>query len=472
LSVAGIRGVALISVGTLAGQSLVLVSTPLLARLYTPQDMGHLSVFVSLVGIVSTTASLHYELAIPLPKSARGASTVSALAILVLILMCCAMTIVLSINDGALLDLVGAADLRESRYWLPIALLLTGAGTVLTLNTVRYHTYGRNAASKIMQGGVQAASQAAAGLFGAGWLGLIVGQILGMVGGIVPLVSRTLWIQHASTMRGLYLRMTILMRRYRNFPLLAAPSSLVNAGASNIPPLLIASFFGLKAAGLYGLGFRMLQLPTRFVGQAVSQVFLGQAAQGLRENRLASLVDQAYRVLAAAALHVFIPIVILARPAFSVAFGAVWEEAGVYVQCLMPWVMLGFVSTPLSMLVTVLQKQRQELLFQCGYLALIVASLAGGAILDNPRTALLIFGITGAAYLGAKVWWLLGIAGCRRGPLLAMTGRELVIAAAANVPLVLLSWLSSSALLTCVLGACWATAIQIVNLRVRRVYAF
>jgi hypothetical protein len=53
-----------------------------------------------------------------------------------------------------------------------------------------------------------------------------------------------------------------------------------------------------------------------------------------------------------------------------------------------------------------------------------------------------------------------------------MTGRELVIAAAANVPLVLLSWLSSSALLTCVLGACWATAIQIVNLRVRRVYAF
>lgn len=468
----GMRGVALISIGTILGQALVLLTTPIISRLFTPQDLGHLSVYVSLVGMFSTTAALCYELAIPLPSLSKNAAIVSFISVLAVMATTVAACLVLMIGHGRILSFVGAADLLGSRYWVPVGLLLTGIGTVLTLNTVRYRAYGRNALSKILQGGVQAFAQVSAGVIGFGWLGLIVGQILGLIAGILPLLSPRYWLRGPVAPRVLLRRSWSLARKYRNFPLMAAPSTLVNSAAGNIPALLLASFFGLQVVGFYGLGLRVLQLPARFLGQSLSQVFLGESADALRRKRLSSFVDPAYRSLIAAALHVFIPIAILARPVFSLVFGAVWEQAGAYVQYLMPWVMVGFVSTPLSMLVTVLQRQRQELWLQCAYVVVIAGSLSCGAVLSNPTLGILLFGIFGGAFLAWKIWWLLGIAGCRRKELLAATMRELLLSVLVNLPLVLLVILSRSNLLTCAIGSTWALMVQWINLRVRRVYAF
>jgi O-antigen/teichoic acid export membrane protein len=470
--VAGIRGAVLISVGTISGQLLTLLAMPLLSRLYNPADLGHLSVFISMVGMLSTIAALHFELAIPLPVLNKNATIVAALAMLIVGLMSLLLTLVLSIGDNWLLTKLGAPDLKSSRYWLPLCLLLTGWSTVLTLNTVRYQTYARNALSKGLQGGVQAISQAGAGLMGTSWTGLVVGQVAGMLAGIVPLVQRQHWSATPMSLRAKYLRLVATMRKYRNFPLLAAPSSLVNSAASNIPALLLAAFFGLQVAGLYGIGFRVLQLPARFVGQSVSQVFLGQAAQAMQRNELAPLVDSVFRFLMTVALHVFISLAILAPPLFAVAFGDSWIEAGSYARYLMPLVALSFVSTPLSMLVTVLQKQRQELWLQCAYLAIIVISLACGAAFASPRLALLLLGYGGGAFLCAKIWWLLSISGCRVRHLLSALGRELGIAVFANIPLLVLLYMNASQLWISVAGALWMTAVQWVNLRARGAYAF
>jgi O-antigen/teichoic acid export membrane protein len=376
---AGIRGVALITIGTVFGQALVLLVTPIVSRLYSPQDLGHLSIYISLLGMFSTTAALCYELAIPLPEAPRDGAIVSLLATLVVIATSALLAVALCFDHGALLRLVGALDLYDERFWLPVGLALNGVGAVLTLISVRHRTYGRNAVSKGLQGSVQAISQAGAGAAGAGWFGLIAGQLLGLVAGILPLLSRDVWVRGRERPVSVGAELVAQAGRYRNFPILAAPSTLINSAAGNAPALLLASFFGLPVVGLYGLGLRVLQLPTRFLGQSISQVFLGQAADALHQQRLGQFVDPVYRFLLTAALHAFVPLAILARPAFAIIFGAVWIEAGAYVQYLMPWVLVSFVATPLSMLVTVLQKQRVELWLQCGYLLVIGASLAGGA---------------------------------------------------------------------------------------------
>jgi O-antigen/teichoic acid export membrane protein len=469
--VAGIRGAVLISIGTISGQLLALLAMPLLSRLYTPADMGHLSVFLSLLGMLSTTVALHFELAIPLPVLNKNAAMVSTLAMLVVVAMSIVLALTLWIGGEWLLIKVGAQDLGETRYWLPVCLLLTGLGTVLTLNTVRYQSYGRNALSKGLQGGAQSITQAGAGIMGTSWIGLIIGQVVGMVAGIIPLMSDR---RHSAPMsvRAKYLRLLAVTRKYRNFPLLAAPSSLVNAAASNVPALLLAAFFDLRVAGLYGMGFRVLQLPARFVGQSVSQVFLGQAAQAKQRDELAPLVGSVFRFLMTVALHAFIPLAVMAKPLFSVAFGSTWVDAGAYAQYLMPLVALGFVSTPLSMLVTVLQRQRQELWFQCAYLTVIVVSLACGAALADSRLALLLLGYGGAIFLCAKVWWLLVISGCELQGLLTTIFKELGIAILASLPLVVLVHASSSLQLICLVGAAWMTVVQWINFRVRGVYAF
>ena len=61
------RNVAVVSAGSAMGQGLLIVSAPLLTRLYTPADFGVLAVYVSIVSILVVVASLRYEMAINLP---------------------------------------------------------------------------------------------------------------------------------------------------------------------------------------------------------------------------------------------------------------------------------------------------------------------------------------------------------------------------------------------------------------------
>ena len=61
------RSVAVVTAGAALGQGLVLVSAPLLTRLYTPADFGVLAVYGSLVSLVAVVSAMRYELAIALP---------------------------------------------------------------------------------------------------------------------------------------------------------------------------------------------------------------------------------------------------------------------------------------------------------------------------------------------------------------------------------------------------------------------
>ena len=54
--------------GTALSNLLIILTTPLLTRLYTPEEFGVYSVFLSLLFIGTILVSLRYETAIPLPE--------------------------------------------------------------------------------------------------------------------------------------------------------------------------------------------------------------------------------------------------------------------------------------------------------------------------------------------------------------------------------------------------------------------
>ena len=59
------KSVILIAGGTAAAQGINVILTPIITRIYSPEEFGVLSLFVALMGILSTVASLRYEWAIP-----------------------------------------------------------------------------------------------------------------------------------------------------------------------------------------------------------------------------------------------------------------------------------------------------------------------------------------------------------------------------------------------------------------------
>ena len=300
---------------------------------------------------------------------------------------------------------------------------------------------------------------------------MVVGQIVGLTAGLLPLVNTAPLVRQAP-LRGRYARMLALLRRYRNFPLMAAPSSLINAAASNVPTALLATFYDVRAAGLYGLGVRVLQMPLRFVGQAIAQVLLGQASEAARSNGASTQVTATARALWIFSLHTFVTLALIAPAMFALCFGATWREAGSYVQVLAPWLLAGFIATPLSVLVTVLEKQRQELLLQIAYLALLSVALTVGGLFGVVRVTLALLSGCAAAFLLCKTWWLLGLAGCDRRQLVGDGGKEIALAAATNVPLLLVVMAGGTDIAICAAGLATLAVAHLVNLRVRRAYAF
>ncbi|MCX6599991.1 MAG: lipopolysaccharide biosynthesis protein [bacterium] len=457
--------------GTIAGQACAVAVLPVVSRHFSPEEMGYFSSMVAAISVVAPVVCLHYELAIPLQRSDRAASGLLHLSLGMSVVVALLGSVIL-IKGASLMFGESASIITSHWYLFPIVLLLTGINSSLLMRTIRTQQHGRNAASKFSQGAAQAAVQGAAALGGSGWSVLVWGQMTGLAAGILPLLYSKQTRSSAFSDRESWRHLTSLLRRYRRFPLLAVPSTLVNSAAVNVPIIMLGAMFGGGVAGLFGLGFRVLQLPTRLVGQAVSQVILARSPNALRDNNLGESVSEVSRVLLVAGLHTFLPLMFTAPALFAFIFGDKWREAGLFVQFLAPWIFAGFLATPLSMLVTVLGKQKQELLLQTAYLLVIVLALTVGWIAASVRSALILLGLCGSVFLFIKVIWLMHISACDLKRDLARFGVEFGIALFIHSPLAVMAVMGTDDRMVTAVSIAWILGAHAFNHFRRRAYAF
>jgi O-antigen/teichoic acid export membrane protein len=462
-----LRHMGVVAAGTVVGQVCLMASTPVLTRLYDPVQIGYLTLFASYIGLLATTVSLHFELAIPLPASRRQAATLAALAVAVALAQSALVAAALPLLGPWLFGAEWHTQIGWAAYWWPLTLALIGVSGVLMHLAVRAQRFGAIGASRGLQGAVQAAGQVGSGIAGLPWTWLLAAQAAGIAAGMAPL-ARSGGVPGGPAAPRLR-RLAAAARRHAAFPLASTPSSLLNAVANNLPPILLAWRHGPAAAAMYGVAMRILLVPARFLGQAVSQVVLGHAPDAARTGVLAREVTAMARLLCMLSVHIFVPTALFAGPLFRVAFGADWADSAVYAQCLAPWLLTSFVATPLSMLVTVLGQQRRELCFQAVLVATLLVALLAGSLSAEPVVAVAVLGVLAGIVQGVKARWLLGIAGCDAAAVLRTAGREVLLVAAAYLPLLAITstW---SDLAVIALAAPWALAFEWYSLRVRRLY--
>ena len=66
--------------GTVAAQAISALLSPVLTRLFTPTDFGHLSVYNSVLTLFVTVASLGYEMALPICVAESDCANLLALS--------------------------------------------------------------------------------------------------------------------------------------------------------------------------------------------------------------------------------------------------------------------------------------------------------------------------------------------------------------------------------------------------------
>jgi O-antigen/teichoic acid export membrane protein len=415
-------------------QIVLVLTSPLLTRLYSPADFGIVGSFAALLAVLATIVTLRYSLAIPLPPTDQEAAHIATLALLITtVLAGCMAVVVLTVGPDALVAL-GLPELTRYVWLLPIALLLSGIHNTFSYWAIRTESFGVIARTKAAQGVGQIIVQLA--LFPLGAIGLVFGQLTGQTAGSTALARNALMGQRRAAFANVTAHdIARTAVRYRRFPLFSTWEGGLNALGTQLPTLLLVSLFGASAAGQYVLATRVLSAPLGLVGKAVADVFLSRGARARREGDLAMLVRRVHNALSSLAMPGVVLLMLAAPSVFGVVFGEEWDVAGRLARWMAPWLYFVFVTSPLSTLFTILEKQAQSAVFQATLLILRTGAIFGGARLGGLETAVAAFSIASAACYALLLWWIFRAAGSDNRTLVSATLKRLAVSIAVAAPL-------------------------------------
>ena len=392
------RGVLSIAAGSAGGQVLALAAAPLLARIYRPADFGLFAVVSALAVTIGTVAALRWEMAIPIPERESDAR---ALVTLGLAAACgtgaVGALLVLLLRD----EVARWFDQPDLAPWLWVVPPTAAAmGTVLVLNqfAVRHRRYGMIGRRNLFQAVGVVATQLVAGVAGLRSGGLALGFGFGQVvaAGVLLRGARR---RGAAAAGGARFRgLAAVARRYRRFPFLMAPSGLLNILGTQLPVLLIASWYGSTVAGWLGLTQRVIAMPIALVSSAVAQVYLAEGRIFIGATRRLALI----------AVPGAVAVVLAAPSAFSLIFGPQWHSSADYAQALAVFMAAQFVASPLSQTLVVFERQGLQLAWDAGRVLVIAGAVSAVALADGSAlTAVWAFGLSGAVTYG--VGWLMSL---------------------------------------------------------------
>lgn len=356
-----VRSVTVLVGGTAFAQGLTVLALPLLTRLYAPSDLGLLAVYTALLGILSIAACLRFDIAIPLPASDADAASLLAAALVSSAAVSLVVGAVSIFAAAPIASLLKTPELSSYLWLLPIGVFFTSVSSALQFWATRKRAFARIARVRIEQaiGGVGV--QVGLGIVGMKPIGLIIGQVVNGGAGVLGLARRAVK-EDKLAMQSITLgSINRLARAYDRFPRFSTFDSLANVASLQLPVLVVAAQASTREAGFLLLAMRIMQAPMGIVGSAISQVYLARAPDEFRAGNLSRFTQKVLAGLVRSGVGPLIFAGLVAPSVVDLIFGSQWHRAGQLLLWMMPWFVIQFLVSPISMVLHVTNKQHVAL---------------------------------------------------------------------------------------------------------------
>lgn len=379
------RSVVVLMGGTAFAQAVVVLASPVLTRLYSPEAFGSLSVFTSIVTIATIFSTLQLHLAIPLSQDREEALDVVLLAFGILVLFTGLFGAV-TVWGGSWGEILRLPFWGNRTFWTLISatILLTGVHEIVSYWAIRSQAFGLVSRSRVYQNIGSVAAQLAMSRLSS--FGLVLGFACSRLVGIYAMGSRVL-----KDFRGYSLEFQRLLHRlkqYRQFPLFTTWLELIDALSLHSLPLILTPVFGPSVVGFYALAERVIAMPVVLVGRATAEVFASSAAAEYRKGMLENYLVAVHQYL----MNIYgVPFAVafLGLPfGFKVVFGEAWLLAGVIGQLLIPWLFARSLANPTAFVWKVINRQDLALRLSSVALAVRIGGLLVGTYLNSATLAI------------------------------------------------------------------------------------
>lgn len=360
------RNIIVQSSGTILSQLIPVAVSPLLTRIYSPEQMGLYGLIVLVSALMAIVFALRIDHGVVVAPSDAAAAEIVSLSLV----MASASAAAFSVASLAFILVVwGPGDGSFILAWVllaPLAGFTASALRTLTLWNNRIKNFPKVSKSRIYRSLWTAAASIAAGMLQTGLiLGLIAGNVLAAL-----MLGRNLPFRAVGFRRAREIFVSL-----RDFVRFSVPADLINVASSRAPLLIFPVLFGLEQTGFLALTYLVIATPTRFVGTAIGEVFYSHAAREYESsgNCRASML-KVVGLLAALGVPAFTILYLFADYLFRTGFGVEWAPAAGFAKILIPMILVNFIVSPVSFVFYIAGRQKVDLVWQLVYLVAAVGS--------------------------------------------------------------------------------------------------
>ncbi len=416
--------------GGLFSSAIGMMIMPLLTRIYAPEEFGTFAIFFSIVSVISVLACMRYEVTIVLPSSDHEAANLLALCIVVVSVFSLLLFWFLVLSyDLIESNFQGLIVLGKWIYLIPFIVFVNGVYVSLNFWNTRNKFFLRLSVVQALNQIIAAGSKLVLPIMMTPIaLALIFSNIIARINSVLVFIflsrkSDLGFIKQAISISS----MRKVAQRYYKFPLYGTWSILLGVLAWQLPLILLAYFYTVEIVGFYSLAFSLLELPMRFVGGALGQVFYQRAVELKGTNSLTNIVDNLFQKLIAIFLFPMLLLTLIGEDLFTVVFGSQWIEAGIYAQIMSVWAFCWFVSAPFTKLFAVFEKQSAQMWWNILNFISRLFALCWAGIYSDPRTAILLLASAGVFVYATKILMTVSIVGVSPLNILSYILKEIII---------------------------------------------
>ncbi|WP_323592249.1 lipopolysaccharide biosynthesis protein [Aliarcobacter butzleri] len=345
------KNVLTLMTGTTIAQAIPIAISPILTRIYTPEDFGKYALFLSLVMIAMSITTLRYEQAFMLPAKSKDAFALLKGSMIILPLM----TVILT------LLLIAFNNITKFDTWMivgfSISIFFFGFVNIILAYFNRIKKYKLITNNMIITSVTNGIMSILFGLISGTYVVLIFSIIFSKIIAFFSLYKQVL----------IYIKIkvdksTIIsqLKEYKDMPKYSTPEVFIGTFNQQSTIIFLTYFFDPMLAGSYFLINRIFATPISVFSSSFSKVFYKEFTK--------SKIKKSYIITTWVKLFIIVvPLGILLSfilyDLIIFAFGANWDKAAIIAQILLPYFVINFVFSATSTSHLTLRLQHISLFF-------------------------------------------------------------------------------------------------------------
>ena len=389
-----LRNVITLMTGSAFSLALPVMVSPILTRLYKPEQFGALAVFMAFCSLLGVFAAGRYDLAIIEPRIENEAKNIVRISIFIAIVFMFALFVFLIIFYPVFQDKIQQKGLGNWVFAIPISVFMLACYSVIGYWMNRKKDFKGMGLNRVLNNGTNAVVSVMCGNLGWG-SGLFVGYLTGQIIAVAVLQRK---------IQGFLLNFDLqsllaTAGKYRQYPKFLMPATLACEISSHAPMILLTMGFGSESAGFLALANRVAAGPVALFGNTIGEVYRQKAFEDRHQiGNCRSLYIRTLGLLALIGSLPAITLFLFGPWIFKKVFGSEWEQAGKVGAAISPMVFFNFISSPLSYTIVFNNSQRADMILQILRMILSIAAIGLGWILSDYMIGIILYSAVYSLY--------------------------------------------------------------------------